>query len=160
MGNLIFSTKSIFYHVLALVILLLVLATPVFFLLRPPQADRLAKNTWCVDAIIYKKKLIGPKTLHAVFMVYSNGTRPCYENAAFQKNGELSLPGIDSRAIAGSWAIDEDGRIQINVDTLGKIFKGTYSFYLSENTLVLRSAQTEIYAHNDKGTPPSLFLDY
>lgn len=157
MGNLIFSSKSIFYHILALVILLLLLATPVFFYLRPSKADKLAKNPWCVDAIIYKKKLIGPKTLHAVFMVYSNGTRPCYENATFQKNGELSLPGIDSRAIAGSWSIDKDNHIRINVDTLGKIFKGTYSFYLSENTLVLRSAQTEIYAHNDKVVPPSLF---
>jgi hypothetical protein len=157
MGNLIFSTKSIYYHILALVIFLLLLATPVFFYLRPSEAELLAKTPWCVDAIIYKKKLIGPKTLHAVFMVYSNGTRPCYENAAFQKNGELSLPGIDSRAIAGSWMIDKDGRIQINVDTLGKIFKGTYSFYLNDNTLVLRSAQTEIYAHNDKVMPPNLF---
>jgi hypothetical protein len=141
----------------AVILGIVLLTTIIYFIVRPSKAGLLCKTTWCIDHIYYKNKLGWPKTKNAMYIVYTNGNIPCYENAIFKNNGDISLPGINSRSVDGGWKLNDDGDLQLSVDTLNTSYQYTYSVEVSQNNLVLKSTQTTIYAHRDRTAMPNLF---
>ena len=135
---------------------IIVITTLCYFILKPSTTELLTK-TWCVDNIYYKNKLIGPKTLTAIYITYTNGETPCYENIDIRENGDIDLPGVNTRGISGGWKMINDERLQLTVDTLNNIFQGTYTIDVTSNKLVLKSKTTIINAHIDRTTMPNMF---
>ena len=130
------------------VLLVLLAIMLIWYYLIPSTADKLTKDgPWCVGSIYYKGRLIQPHTLHTVYMVQKNGKAPCIENISFDNDGNIQLPGINSRAIAGEWLVDSTKKLQLNVDTLKDIFQGSYDISVSSSKLVLRSKTTIINAN-------------
>jgi len=125
----------------------------IYYIIKPSKADLLTKM-WCVDAIYYKNQLIGPKTLNTIQLVFSdsNGQQSCDENIDFKGNGEVNLPGVNTRMISGNWKLDSNEELELSTDTLKNIFQGEYTIDVNWNSLVLRSKTTVINAHTD-GTP-------
>jgi len=131
-----------------IVLLLVIIVILFYFFWVPSKADKLWKDgPWCVNSIYYKGRLIQPKTLHAIYMVQKNGKIPCIEDISFDNDGNVQLPGINSRAIAGEWLVDSTKKLQLNVDTLKDIFQGAYTINFSGSTLVLTSNTTIINAN-------------
>ena len=128
------------------VLVLLLIGILIYLFVVPSNADKLFKTPWCVSSIYYKGRLIQPKTLHALYMVRKDGKIPCLENISFDKDGNVELPGINSRAIDGEWLIDSNKNLQLNVDTLQYIFQGAYDITISGNKLMLKSSTTIIDA--------------
>jgi len=128
------------------VVVILLIGVLIYLFVVPSNADKLSKTPWCVSSIYYKGRLIQPKTLHALYMVRKDGKIPCLENISFDKDGNVELPGINSRAIDGEWQIDSNKNLQLNVDTLQYIFQGAYVIYINGDKLVLRSKSTIINA--------------
>jgi len=143
--------------ILSLLLVVGIITIVAYEVFKPSDKSLLSEDNWCVDKIYYKQKLIGPKSLMAFYIKYSNGEIPCYENADFRKNGNLILPGINSTIISGTWRLDDNNKVQIKVDTLQDIFQGIYDMEVSLNTLRLTSKTTIIYSHKDKTSPPNLF---
>jgi len=111
------------------------------------DVDKLWKDSpWCVNAIYYKGRLIQPHTLHAIFMGRKDGKVPCYENIIFDNDGNVQLPGINSRAIAGEFVVDSTKKLQLNVDSIKDIYQGAYDITISGNKLMLKSSTTIIDA--------------
>jgi len=120
----------------------------IYYFFMPSTADKIWKDgPWCVNSIYYKGRLIQPKTLHAIYMVRKDGKIPCLENISFDNDGNVQLPGINSRAIAGEWLVDSTKKLQLNVDTLKDIFEGSYDVSISGINLVLKSKTTIINAN-------------
>jgi len=118
-----------------------------WYYLMPSDADKLWKDSpWCINAIYYKGRLIQPHTLHAIFIVRKDEKIPCYENITFDNDGNVQLPGINSRAIAGEWAVDSTKKLVLNVDSIKDIYQGAYDISMSGNRLVLKSNTTIIDA--------------
>ena len=128
------------------VVVILLIGVLIYLFVVPSNADKLSKTPWCVSSIYYKGRLIQPKTLHALYMVRKDGKIPCLENISFDKDGNVELPGINSRAIDGEWLIDSNKNLQLNVDTLQYIFQGAYDITISGNKLMLKSSTTIIDA--------------
>ena len=129
------------------VLVLLLIGILIYLFVVPSNADKLSKTPWCVSSIYYKGRLIQPKTLHALYMVRKDGKIPCLENISFDKDGNVELPGINSRAIDGEWKIDSNKNLQLNVDTLQYIFQGAYVIAIYGDKLVLKSKTTIINAN-------------
>jgi hypothetical protein len=121
----------------------------IYYFFVPSPADKLSKTSWCVSSIYYKGRLIQPRTLHALYMFRKDGKIPCLENISFDKDGNVELPGIKSRAIAGEWQIDSNKNLQLNVDTLQYIFQGAYAIDINGNKLALKSKSTIINASRE-----------
>lgn len=138
------------------IVAITVITTLCYFILKPSTTELLTK-TWCVDNIYYNNKLIGPKTLNAIYITYTNGETPCYENINIRENGDIDIPGVNTRGISGSWKIINDESLQLTVDTLANIFQGTYIIDVNSNKLVLKSKTTTINAHIDKTSMPNMF---
>jgi hypothetical protein len=129
-------------------ILVLLSGVLIYYFFVPSTADKLWKDgPWCVNSIYYKGRLIQPKTLHAIYMVRTDGKIPCLENISFDNDGNVQLPGINSRAIAGEWLVDSTKKLQLNVDTLKDIFEGSYDISINGVNLVLKSRTTIINAN-------------
>ena len=69
----------------------------------------------------------------------------CREGVRFYDNGGVKMPGFNSAAIHGKWAI-EGGRLHLlNMDTLSVLFDGPFQVAVNERELTLRSERTTIY---------------
>lgn len=138
-NNLPFLKKvSVVNRIIILVLLVVFLITTIaYFIHKPSLTNLLTKNTWTVDKIYHKNKLVGPKTKEDVLW---------YEFAEFRDNNYLSMPGLQSRAVSGKWELS-NGIITLNVDTLKDIYNGLYEIDITDTQLILKSPTTIIYAH-------------
>jgi hypothetical protein len=143
--------------VILFVLFIAILISIIYWVIKPTKTELLSKQVWCIDFIYYKGKLIGPNSLNGMRITYSNGNVPCYENAEFRRNGDLTFPGVGTRVLFGSWVLDDGDNLKIKVDTLKTIFENRYNVDVSTNKLVLHSKTTTIYGHVDRTPMPSLF---
>jgi hypothetical protein len=112
----------------------------------PSLSSRLNNSSWCVDNIYYKGRSIETRTLHAVYFVVK-GKKSCTNQINFMDQGDVQLPGLNSRAIEGGWQIDKDNNLQLSTDTLQDIYQGNYVVNISGDKLVLKSKTTVINSH-------------
>ena len=84
------------------VFIVIVLGCAIYRLVCPPLSNRLVNSSWCVDDVYYNGRRMGPRTLHAVYLV-AKGKKPCIDMISFMDEGEIQLPGLNTRAIEGGW---------------------------------------------------------
>lgn len=139
------------YGITIIILLLVALVTTLsYFILRPSISEQLTHNPWCVNKIYYKQKIIGPKTTGLIVtMVNRNGDTACYEKMELQNNHSLALPGVNSAFVEGRWEINDQDKLIITVGSQENIYKGIYDINISESSLVLKSPTTVIYAQKD-----------
>lgn len=141
--------------ILVVIIFITVLATVIYFIIKPTPLELLSKGTWCVDRIYYRNVLVGPATKVFVYFQDNDGNIPCTDIADFRTNGVLVLPGINSYAIRGTWKMDEDGNLFMDADSIKNVFNGEYEVNVTEKFLQLRNENTTILAHKDNYTFPN-----
>ncbi|HZY36914.1 MAG TPA: DUF2007 domain-containing protein [Mucilaginibacter sp.] len=127
----------------------LVLGTILYFSFKPSTYDMLTNTWWCVNKIYYRGRLLQPNTQQALNMnlVDRNGNSVNCETLNLMKGNYISLPGINSDSVEGYWKYSDSETIFINVNSLKKIYNGTYYIDVSYNRLILKSKTTEIYAN-------------
>ncbi|MFB9842389.1 putative signal transducing protein [Mucilaginibacter ginsenosidivorans] len=142
--------------VIVVLLFITLLTTALYFILRPSLSDLLIQNSWCVDRIDYMGKPIGPKTVITgtgiyISMTNINGEADCLEKMALDNsvNHIITLPGINSNSIFGTWESIDNESIVISTHTLKNIFAGRYEGNISGEQLTLKSKTTIIYAHRD-----------
>jgi hypothetical protein len=129
-----------------IVFAIILIAAGIYRLAFPSLSNRLLNSSWCVDNIYYKGRRIEPKTLHAVYF-FAKGKKSCINKINFVDEGDVQLPGLNSRAIEGGWQIDQEKNLQLSVDTLQDIYQGNYAVDISGDKLVLKSKTTVINSH-------------
>ncbi len=73
--------RSLNFLILLLFGLIIVVA---YYILKPSISKQLTKNPWCVDRVMLGDSIIGPKTLHGIYMVSSGEKAQCF--AYFQQD--------------------------------------------------------------------------
>ncbi|MGZ3929371.1 MAG: putative signal transducing protein [Mucilaginibacter sp.] len=139
---------NVVYGIIGITIVSVALLTTILYLLlKPSLYDLLIRNKWCVNKIYYNNKLIGPKTNSFVTITDLNGQSDCIDQMSFDKNHEITLPGINSISVEGQW--HEGNDIVLTTGSLEQVFEGTYKVEFKDNILTLKSATTTIYAYRD-----------
>jgi len=112
----------------------------------PSRLERLTNATWCVDNVMYGDQSFEPKTTDAIRLLV---TGSCDESLNFRENGDLSLPGFNTRSVNGAWELI-GGDVSISrADSFGFLYNGRYDLSFSTGRLILRSAKTIIYCHEE-----------
>ncbi|MCG3165137.1 MAG: hypothetical protein POELPBGB_00898 [Bacteroidia bacterium] len=122
-------------------VLITIFAVLFYYLTKPDVYDALVDHTWCVEHINYKGQDYMPNT-HEFKVIFR---KDCNEIIVFNPNGNLHLPGFNSRGVYAYWLFDEDSIEISNADTLAKVYNGNYEIELSQRQLILKSAETIIY---------------
>lgn len=124
-------------------LVLLMIFLPLAILSVPSLEEKLADSSWCVDNFIFKGKQYQPKT-NELKIVYSNG---CFETVYFKADGNLTLPGFNSRSVHANWEIKDKKVMIFNSDTLSYIYNGTYLLNFDKNLILLQSENTVVIGH-------------
>jgi hypothetical protein len=122
----------------------LVVGGVIYFATLPSTFERLTKQSWCVDQVTYNGKDFATNTVEQMQII---GMGFCQENIKMRIDGTILLPGFNSAAIMGLWALKENS-VQISIaDTFDFVYNGHYDIHFSDNRLILKSKQTTIYCH-------------
>ena len=124
-------------------LVLLMIFLPLAILSIPSMEEKLDDSSWCVDNFIFQGKQYQPKT-NELKIVYRNG---CYETVNFKADGELTLPGFNSRSVHANWEIRDKKVVIFNSDTLSYIYDGTYLLTFDKNLILLQSENTAVFGH-------------
>lgn len=114
-------------------------------LLSPGTYDKLTQNNWCLDYITYGGKAYKPMTPGLHVTVEGLGFEYCNERIFFNDNGNIRLPGFNSRRFSGKWELNDDNLTISGVDTFQHIFNGNYIIDIDGSELILTSDNTVIY---------------
>jgi Putative prokaryotic signal transducing protein len=138
-------------RIVAIILLLLILtAFSTYLIGKPSKRDMLIKQSWTVDKIYYKNKLVGPKTVGIDKL--PDGREIDYsqigESILFDDNS-LIFPGINTKIINGTWELD-GSNVVLKVDTLMNIIDGSYKLDITSEQLILTSPTTTIIAHEGR----------
>ena len=87
-----------------IMLILVIVATPIIISSIPSQSDKLTENQWCVDKMYYNGKELSPNTIGFIIISPNN----CQETMSFNKNGQVTFPGINSGSISACWLIQND----------------------------------------------------
>ena len=130
--------KRISYLFLSAILLFVI-----FFFVAQQKSDfELIYNTaWCVEEAVVGDEVWTPNTTEeSQIIIYGE----CHEKAYFYRSGNFKLPGFGSPAIKGKWWMG-DGVIEISeLDTLGDVLNGRYTFDVSGSSLTLYSEHVEL----------------
>ena len=133
--------------VLIILLLILLIGFISYLIVKPSKRDMLIKQSWTVDKIYYKNKLVGPKTVGIDKL--PDGREIDYsqigESILFDDNS-LIFPGINTKIINGTWEFD-GSNVVLKVDTLMNIIDGSYKLDIVDEQLTLTSPTTTIIAH-------------
>ena len=123
--------------------LLAIILFIVYLLTRQSDKERLIKNVWCVESILYNNQPLQPHTVDFIMMRFQT-QQPCDESVSFTEFGNINLPGFDGVSARGRWALKNDSLRISDTDTLSSIYGGYYGVDFSGNILVLKSKTTVI----------------
>ena len=126
-------------------VLIAIIVTVIYFAILPSTFERLTKQSWCLNRIVYNGETYIPNTVEQLQFVMEGS---CQESIHMRTNGTLTLPGFNSRKICGEWTLD--GKLlQISqVDTFDFVYNGVYKIeFSSGNKLTLKSEQTTLYCY-------------
>lgn len=112
---------------------------------RPIISERLVSDKWCLKSIILGDLEYTPYTL--ITDSKPHFTWGCNEFLKFEANGQIELPGFDSRVINGKWEVINDQVVLSQMDTLNNIFEGTFTYEVYPNSLFLYSDHLEFICH-------------
>ena len=118
----------------------------IVFLTFPSKYERLTKNSWCVDCIIYEGYEYIPQTEEFFKLVFS-GYDYCEECITFDERGKVTMPGFQTSSIYGDWILKNDSLYISNVDTFANVYDGVYEVVFSRNGLTLKSEKTTMYCY-------------
>jgi hypothetical protein len=118
----------------------------IYFATLPSTYERLTKQTWCVEQVIYNGEAYIPNTV-AQFRLVAVGEECCQEEINIWKYGTISLPGFNSRSVKGKWLLDGKSLQISQTDTFDFVYNGVYDINFSGNTLILKSKQTTLYCY-------------
>jgi len=119
----------------------------IYFATLPSTLERLTKQPWCVEQIIYNGKAYTPNTIVYIRLVDANGEEYCPESIDIGKYGIIRLPGFNSWAVHGKWVLDGKSLQISQTDTFDFVYNGVYDINFSRNRLTLKSKQTTIYCY-------------
>lgn len=122
----------------------LILVGIIYFATLPSTFERLTKQSWCVDQVIYNGKNYSTNTVEYIQLV---GAGICNESIDFRTNGTVNLPGFNSHGARGRWKLDNNILQIMQVDTFDFVYNGLYNIEISDNILILKSNQTMFYCH-------------
>jgi len=110
----------------------------------PSTYERLTKQSWCVEQIIYNGKSYAPNTVEQLRII---GAGFCQESISIRTNGTIILPGFNSHTVFGKWVLDENSLQILQTDTFDFVYNGFYDIDFSGDKLILKSEQTTLYCY-------------
>ena len=123
----------------------------IYFATFPSTLERLTKQSWCVEQIIYNEKAYTPNTVNDSHfrgvLIGVNEEELCQESIDIDKYGTIKLPGFNSRSVYGKWVLDGKSLQISQTDTFDFVYNGVYDINFSRNRLTLKSKQTTIYCY-------------
>lgn len=126
-------------------VLIAIIATVIYFATLPSTFERLTKQSWCLDRVVYNEETYIPNTIEKLMFVMAGS---CEESIYMGTDGGVTLPGFNSRKAHGEWTLD--GKLlQISqVDTFDFVYNGVYKIEFSNgNRLTLKSEKTTLYCY-------------
>ncbi len=114
----------------------------------PTDFQYITKYNWCLSHINYNGKDYSPKThtdSNVIFVLDQN----CMETVMFSRNGNIFLPGFNTKAVSGKWELTNDSLSISKLDTLSNILSNNYKIKREMNRLILESKNVTIYCHNE-----------
>jgi hypothetical protein len=121
-----------------------IIATVAYFTTLPTIDERLTKNSWCVDNVIYNGKTYTPQTNSRFTFT---GTGICEESITFRENGTVTLPGFQSETVWGKWGLGNESLQISQTDTFSFVYNGVYKVDFSSSGLILKSEKTTLHCH-------------
>lgn len=127
-------------RIIILVSVLVGLATTIFhFATLPSVSERIVKNQWCFDEVIYNNESYPTKT--NIWLKISGGGY-CDEGMDFHENGVVKLPGFNSSSVYANWILFGDSIEISKSDTFDFIYDGVYHIDFTDNRLLMNSKTT------------------
>jgi hypothetical protein len=126
------------------VIIVSIITLLIYVLTKPSDIDELTRKNWCMSYVEFEGKNYIPVTFE---MFKFSGYGLCDEFVDFMKNGDLRLPGFNSRTIYGKWKLKNNTLIISETDTFDFVYNGSYKLKISDSRLTLTSSKTKIYCY-------------
>lgn len=128
------------WRILAAILLVAASIAFIVNIYKPDTYEKITENGWCMDYVVFYNQRYEPYS----YKCYLNSF--CNKNIYFEYDGDLKLPGFNSKAIYGKWELLNDDEIKFfQSDTLGQIFDRVYSVKFDGDRLILWTPQTTIY---------------
>lgn len=126
-------------------VVVVIVALIIYFITLPSTFERLTKQSWCVDKVVYNGETYMPNTVSQFYLVMEGF---CQETIILNSYGTIKFPGFNSQAIYGEWRLEGDFLHVSQVDTFDFVYNGIYDInFLSGNKLILKSEQSTIYCY-------------
>lgn len=117
-------------------LLLAILGSAAYFMLRTDRREVLTGNIWCLDRYIIDGKEVAVGTTGYFRLVMA-----CGETVRFDPNGSVQFPGMDSQEIKAHWYLDGSTLQVHRADTLYDLFNDSFAMDLRSGTLFLKGSR-------------------
>ncbi len=143
--------------IIAIAIIIGIICTVFYFIMRPTISEQLKDTSWCINEIVYKGKSYQPKSTDQRIVIVPLGGSQCNEQMSFYH--DLNLPGINCSSITCNWHVISDSLVLHESDTthimrnvavtwdymMKTVYHGPFSVKINRRQIVLQSQNTTIY---------------